>query len=85
MLASVPVSTVDCYCTEETTVNKNCLKAVLIRIHKIFFRIRIRILTTYILGQTIPKFFFNGLQTFSEYNTTKKNFFYLWKYVRFFI
>jgi hypothetical protein len=45
-----------------------------IRIHKIFLRIRIRILQTYILGQTIPKFSFNGLRTFSEYNTTKKNF-----------
>jgi hypothetical protein len=28
----------------------------------------------YILGQTIPKFSFNGLRTFSEYRTTKKNF-----------
>jgi hypothetical protein len=44
-----------------------------IRIHKNFCRIRIRILQTYILGQTIPKFSFNGLRTFSEYNTTKKN------------
>jgi hypothetical protein len=37
-------------------------------------RIRIQILQTYILGQTIPKFSFNGLRTFSEYNTMKKNF-----------
>jgi hypothetical protein len=55
-----------------------------IRIHKNFFgiriwiqiqiRIQIRILQTYILGQSILKFFFNAQRTFSEYNTTKNNF-----------
>jgi hypothetical protein len=36
------------------------------------FRVRIRILQTYILGQTISKFSFNGPRTFSESNITKK-------------
>jgi hypothetical protein len=49
-----------------------------IQIYNNFFRIRIRIgiriLQTCILGQPIPKFSFNGLRTFSEYITTKKNF-----------